>query len=121
MSTPGRKLVTELAPASTLTGDELVYIAQGLVDKQTTTGNIAALASSTSFTLNTSWVGLVMGFAAPPTGPMVITGGKVYTYTYLGPATRYRFIATDGSLDAFYTDFNGVAVTGLVATKTISI
>ena len=120
MSTPGRKLVTELAPASSLTGDELVYVVQGLGDKQTTTGDIAALADGNSFALNTSWVGLVMGFASPPTGPTLVTGGKVYTYTYLGPTIRYRFIANNGTMDAFYTDFDGTNVTGLVTTKTLS-
>lgn len=120
MSTPGRKLVTELAPASTLTGDELVYIAQDLVDKRTTTGDIAALAAGNSFTLNASWVGLAMGFSSPPTGPTIIPSGQVYTYTYAGPTTRYRFISNDYTTDAFYTNFNGVNVSGLVATKALT-
>lgn len=120
MSTPGRKLVTELAPASPLTGAELVYIAQELVDKQTTTGDIAALVAGSSFTINTSWIGLATGYASVPTGPTNVTGGKVYTYTYTGPTTRYRFIANDGSIDAFYSGFNGSSVSGLIVTKSLA-
>jgi hypothetical protein len=61
-----------------------------------------------------TWIGLVTG--AVPTGPTVITGGQVYTYNY-GTTVRYRFINTAGTLDAFYSNFNGINVTGLLVSK----
>jgi hypothetical protein len=50
--------------------------------------------------------------------------GEVYTYIYNSTPsniTYYRFIATDGNTDAFYTYFSGSTLSGLVASKSISI
>ncbi len=73
--------------------------------------------ASTNVDLKTSWIGLVCG--SIPTGPTAITGGRVYTYDY-GATTRYRFISTDNSTDAFYAGFDGTNLTGLVATKALN-
>jgi len=48
-----------------------------------------------------------------------VTGGRVFTYNY-GATTRYRFISTDNTIDAFYSNFNGSAVSGLIATKALN-
>jgi hypothetical protein len=71
-----------------------------------------------SYDIKTNWFALAAGFATA-SAPVSITGGTVRTYTYLGGATRYRFISTDLLTDAFYTTFNGSAVSGLVITKAL--
>jgi len=68
----------------------------------------------------TDWLGLVVGFNAIPTAPTAITGGSVYTYTYAG-GTRYRFVSTSGLTDSFYTTFDGSNLTGLVASKGLTL
>lgn len=70
------------------------------------------------FSYNT-WVGLAMGYSGVPSAPVSIAAGTVRTYSY-GAQTRYRFIKTDGTLDAFYTGFDGSNLTGLVATKALT-
>lgn len=74
---------------------------------------------TTDYVRNNDWFGLASGYATF-SGPTSITGGRVYTYTYLGAVTRYRFISTDNATDAFYTTFDGTNLTGLVATKALS-
>lgn len=73
---------------------------------------------ATPYDIKTNWFALSAGFATV-SAPVSITGGTVRTYTYLGAATRYRFISTDNATDAFYTTFNGSAVSGLVITKAL--
>jgi hypothetical protein len=70
------------------------------------------------------WMTLVRGYNTTPTLCATITTGDVYTYNYnSSPSniTYYRFIATDGTVDAFYTSFNGTSLSGLVASKSIII
>jgi hypothetical protein len=50
-----------------------------------------------------------------------ISTGEVIRYTYQGGATRYRFIANDNSLDAFYRNYEGGVFSNLVTTKRITI
>jgi hypothetical protein len=47
--------------------------------------------------------------------------GKVIKYTYEGGAIRYRFIADDKTLDAFYETYEGGILSDLVTTKRITI
>jgi len=70
------------------------------------------------------WMTLVRGYNTTPTLSATIGTGDVYTYVYnSSPSniTYYRFIATDGSTDAFYTYFSGATLSGLVASKSITI
>jgi hypothetical protein len=70
------------------------------------------------------WMTLVRGYNTTPTLLATIPTGEVYTYIYnSSPSniTYYRFIATDGSVDAFYTYFSGITLSGLVASKSITI
>jgi hypothetical protein len=70
------------------------------------------------------WMTLVRGYTTTPTLLATIGTGDVYTYVYnSSPSniTYYRFIATDGSTDAFYTSFNGTSLSGLVASKSITL
>lgn len=70
------------------------------------------------------WMTLVRGYNTTPTLCATITTGDVYTYLYnSSPSniTYYRYIATDGTVDAFYTYFSGSALSGLVASKSITI
>jgi hypothetical protein len=50
-----------------------------------------------------------------------ITTGEVLKYTYTGGAIRYRFIAFDDSIDAFYLNYQNGIFTNLVTTKRITI
>lgn len=65
----------------------------------------------------TSWISLLAGGTSGEDIP--ITGGVVTPYNY-GTTTYYRFSADDDSIDAFYTTFNGTAVSGLVCTKALN-
>jgi hypothetical protein len=70
------------------------------------------------------WMTLVRGYNTTPILLASIGGGDVYTYVYnygVGTITYYRFISTDGSTDAFYTSFNGTSLSGLVASKSITL
>jgi len=71
-----------------------------------------------SYDIKTNWFALVSGYQT--TGAEVaITGGVVTPYNYLGGVTRYRFESTDELTDAFYTTFNGTAVSGLIISKAL--
>ena len=68
------------------------------------------------------WMTLVRGYKTIPTLLESITNGDVYTYVYstTGPdKTYYRFIATDGSEDAFYGNFSSPTLSNLIAKKSI--
>lgn len=68
-----------------------------------------------------TWTDLATGWNAEPVFNTTLVGGEVYTYTYDGPATYYRYIATDGSIDGFYENFDGITLTVLVKEKKITI
>lgn len=69
-----------------------------------------------------TWTDLAVGWNAEPTFTAAVVGGDVYTYTYDTGVTYYRYIADDGSEDAFYSSFNGVdKPTSLVEQKKINI
>jgi len=70
------------------------------------------------------WMTLVRGYNTTPTLLATLASGEVYTYIYnSSPSniTYYRYIATDGSEDSFYSSFNGTIVSGLVASKSITL
>jgi hypothetical protein len=70
------------------------------------------------------WMTLVRGYNTTPALCATIAGGDVYTYVYnSSPSniTYYRYITTDGSEDSFYSSFNGTSVSGLVASKSITL
>ena len=70
------------------------------------------------------WMTLVRGYNTTPTLCATIATGDVYTYVYNSSpsnVTYYRYIATDGSVDAFYTYYSGSTLSGLVASKSITI
>ncbi len=70
------------------------------------------------------WMTLVRGYNTTPTLLATIGTGDVYTYIYnSSPSniTYYRYIATDGTVDAFYTYFAGNTLSGLVASKSITL
>lgn len=78
----------------------------------------------TGITRVLDWMTLVRGYNTTPTLLATIGTGEVYTYVYNSTPsniTYYRFIATDGDTDAFYTYFSGSTLSGLVASKSISI
>lgn len=67
-----------------------------------------------------TWTDLATGWNTEPVFNTALAGGDVYDYVYDGPVTYYRYIANDGSLDAFYSGFDGVNLTGLVKEKQIT-
>jgi len=78
----------------------------------------------TGITRVLDWMTLVRGYNTTPVLLATIGTGEVYTYVYNSTPsniTYYRFIATDESTDAFYTYFSGSTLSGLVASKSISI
>ena len=87
---------------------------------------VATLTGTQKLTNKTvvDWMTLVRGYNTTPTLCATITTGDVYTYKYNSSPTNltyYRYIATDGSIDAFYTYFSGSSLSGLVASKSITI
>lgn len=70
------------------------------------------------------WMTLVRGYNTTPTLLTSLVNGDVYSYIYnSSPSniTYYRFIATDGSEDKFYSYFSGNTLSGLIASKSIFI
>lgn len=67
-----------------------------------------------------NWFTLVSGFSSIEKLPD-IASGRVSKYNYPGGGIRYRFIATDKSEDSFYTTYNNGVLTGLAATKKITV
>lgn len=70
------------------------------------------------------WMTLVRGYKTTPTLLQTIGGGEVYTYTFATTGTDktyYRYIATDGSEDAFYGTFSGGVLSNLITTKKITL
>lgn len=64
--------------------------------------------AGTPFTPATSWIGLATGAVTIGAETAVVTpsAGVRLPYTYAGPITRYRFMANDGTADAFYSDLS---------------
>ena len=70
------------------------------------------------------WMTLTRGFKIEPVFNSTIAGGDVYTYVYeSSPSdkTYYRYIATDGSEDAYYGTFSGGILSNLIAKKKIIV
>lgn len=70
------------------------------------------------------WMTLVRGYNTTPSLCTTIANGDVYTYIYnSSPSNKayFRYIATNGSEDSFYSYFSGSALSGLVATKSITV
>jgi hypothetical protein len=68
------------------------------------------------------WMTLVRGYKTTPTLLETVVGGEVYTYVYATTGTDvtyYRYIATDGSEDSFYSNFSSPTLSNLIATKAI--
>ena len=68
------------------------------------------------------WMTLVRGTKTTPTLLATIGSGEVYTYVYSTATTDktyYRYIATNGSEDSFYGNFNNPTLSNLIATKKI--
>ena len=70
------------------------------------------------------WMTLTRGFKIEPVFNSTIAGGDVYTYVYeSSPSdkTYYRYIATDGSEDAYYGTFSGGILSNLITKKKIIV
>lgn len=67
-----------------------------------------------------TWTDLATGWNTEPVFNTALVGGDVYDYVYDGPVTYYRYIANDGSIDAFYSGFDGTNLTGLIKEKQIT-
>lgn len=70
------------------------------------------------------WLVLATGFNTPPTQIGTTTtpsNGTVYQYDYDTATTYYRFIADDGSDDAFYDNWDGTTLSGFLTNKKVEI
>jgi len=70
------------------------------------------------------WMTLTRGYKIVPTFNSTIAGGDVYTYVYeSSPSdkTYYRYIATNGSEDAYYENFSGGILSNIIAKKKVII
>lgn len=70
------------------------------------------------------WMTLVRGYKNLPVLTATIAGGDVYSYVYDSVPSNvvyYRYIATDGSQDVFYSYFSGSTLSGLIASKSITL
>jgi len=68
----------------------------------------------------TTWIDYTTGFSSIPTLTQTIETGDVYTYTYTN-GTLYRLVPSGSEQDAFYSVFSGGVLSGLVASKGITI
>ena len=78
--------------------------------------SVPTQSPSSSFT----WIDYATGFSATPTLTQTIADGDVYTYTYSN-GTLYRLVPSGSEQDAFYTTFSGGVLSGLVASKGVTI
>lgn len=88
----------------------------------TVSGSISA--SNKIYGTIIDWMTLTRGFKIEPVFNSTIAGGDVYTYVYeSSPSdkTYYRYIATDGSEDAYYETFSGGILSNLIAKKKIIV
>ena len=70
------------------------------------------------------WMTLTRGFKTEPTLNTTIAGGDIYNYVYESSPTDktyYRYIATDGSEDAYYETFSGGILSNLITKKKIIV
>ena len=67
-----------------------------------------------------TWIDYASGFSVEPVLNTTIADGDVYTYTYQN-GTLYRLVPSGSAVDSFYTNFDGTTLSGLVASKTVSI
>ena len=65
-----------------------------------------------------NWNFFKVNWSITPNLNTVISDGKVYDYILDG-TLRHRFVPSpyDPTLDAFYTDFDGTTLTGLITTR----
>jgi hypothetical protein len=88
-------------------------------------GNVATTVTRTVNVQATQsyWLSLSTGFHIEPTLNTSLAEGDVYNYIYLNEdttlTTYYRYIKTDGTLDAFYSGFDGTNLTGFIVQKEI--
>jgi len=71
-----------------------------------------------------SWLDLARGWQAAPQIVATITDGDVYRYVYsssIGNVTYYRLVPSGGADDAFYENFNGSALSGLIAKRELEV
>jgi len=111
-------------------GDTILFVSGGKVGINTKlpttelTVNGSISASSKIYGTIIDWMTLTRGFKIEPVFNSTIAGGDVYTYVYeSSPSdkTYYRYIATDGSEDAYYETFSGGSLSNLIAKKKIII
>lgn len=71
------------------------------------------------------WMSLARGYSVEPVLHTTLSDGEVYTYVYTdqqgASTTLYRYIKTDLTLDAFYSGFDGVTLSGLITQKQIIV
>jgi hypothetical protein len=68
------------------------------------------------------WMTLTRGYKITPVFNSSISTGDVYDYVYSTSSTDktyYRYIATDGSEDAYYENFSGGILSNLIVKKQI--
>ena len=71
-----------------------------------------------------SWLDLARGWQTVPQVIATIADGDVYSYVYAssaGSVTYYRLVPSGGADDAFYEDFNGSALSGLIAKRELEV
>jgi hypothetical protein len=93
------------------------------INSNNITGVIPITAGGTGSS-NIDWMTLVRGYNTTPTLLASLINGDVYSYIYTSSPsdiTYYRYIATDGSEDKFYSYFSGNTLSGLIASKSIFI
>lgn len=66
------------------------------------------------------WLDYATGFSATPTLLQTIADGDVYEYTYSN-GTLYRLVPSGSEQDSFYSAFSGGVLSGLVASKGVTI
>ncbi len=67
-----------------------------------------------------TWIDYATGFASTPVLLTTIADGDVYEYTYSN-GILYRLVPSGSEVDAFYKNFVGGVLSGLVANKGVTI
>jgi len=115
--------LTDFFPSSNLaTAGTAATAVRGLAgfdeDNFTVVNGFVNLQASQSY-----WLSLSTGFHIEPALTTALAEGDVYNYIYLNEdttlTTYYRYIKTDGTLDAFYSGFDGTDLTGFIVQKEI--
>lgn len=111
-------------------GSTILFVSGGKVGINTElptvelTVNGSISASNKIYGTIIDWMTLTRGFKIEPTFNSTIAGGDVYDYVYSSTPTDktyYRYIATDGSEDAYYGTFSGGILSNIIAKKEIII